>query len=149
MAGVLGKWDAIRSALATLAAHHHVPGASLAVLDGDLVVEAVTGVVNRNTGVEVTSDTLFQIGSNTKLYTATLVMQLVESGRVDLDAPVRRYIDDFRLAQPEAAEKAFHQQGHGWPCRPRARAGGADGSNGWTQPEGRLCTPTSKPTLAR
>jgi len=105
MAGVLGKWDAIRSALATLAAHHHVPGASLAVLDGDLVVEAVTGVVNRNTGVEVTSDTLFQIGSNTKLYTATLVMQLVESGRVDLDAPVRRYIDDFRLAQPEAAEQ--------------------------------------------
>jgi CubicO group peptidase (beta-lactamase class C family) len=104
MAGVLGKWHAIRSALEALAAHHRVPGASLAVMDGDVVVEAATGVANVNTGVDVTPDTLFQIGSNTKLYTATLVMQLVDRGQVDLDAPVRQYIDDFRLGQADAAD---------------------------------------------
>jgi CubicO group peptidase (beta-lactamase class C family) len=105
MGKLVAKLGAIQAALEGLAAHHHVPGASLAILDGDQVVEAVTGVTNLNTGVEVTPQTLFQIGSNTKLYTTTLVMQLVDRGEVDLDSPVRSYIEDFELADEKAADQ--------------------------------------------
>ncbi|MDP2123117.1 MAG: serine hydrolase domain-containing protein, partial [Parvibaculum sp.] len=48
--------------------------------------------------VPVTSETLFQIGSITKLYTSTLCLQLVEQGKLALDAPVRATLPDFRVA---------------------------------------------------
>ena len=105
MATLVGNLDAIQSRLDALARQHRVPGASLGVLDGDSFAEAVTGVANRNTGVEVTPETLFQIGSNTKIYTSTLVMQLVDEGKVDLDARVQRYVKGFTLADAEAAKK--------------------------------------------
>ncbi len=101
----------LESRLATLGAllqdragRHGVVGAALAVGQGDELFEAATGVVNRNTGVEVTADSVFQIGSITKLFTTTLVMQLVEGGSVELDAPVKRYLPEFQVADPEATE---------------------------------------------
>jgi CubicO group peptidase (beta-lactamase class C family) len=78
------------------AAAHGVVGAVVAVQQGDTVIDAATGVVNRRTGVDVTTDTVFQIGSVTKVYTATLVLQLVDDGLVDLDAPADRYLPGFR-----------------------------------------------------
>lgn len=94
----------VQDRLDALARRHRVPGAALGVLDGDEVQTWATGIANVNTGVEATPDTLFQIGSNTKLYTTTLLAQLVESGDVDWDAPVRRYVREFRLADAEAAK---------------------------------------------
>ena len=47
-----------------------------------------TGVINKATGVEATDDSVFQIGSITKVWTATVVMQLVDEGKLDLDAPI-------------------------------------------------------------
>jgi len=80
-----------------------VPAAAWAVLqDGD-VVEGAAGILNRGTGVEATADSLFQIGSVTKLWTSTLVMQLVDEGVIDLDAPVRRYLPEFRIGDEAAA----------------------------------------------
>jgi CubicO group peptidase (beta-lactamase class C family) len=102
MAAIDSLRDTLQPRLAELAAEHKVVGASVAVQQGDEVVEAVTGVTNLRTGVEVTTDTLFQIGSISKPYTATLVMQLVDEGRVDLDAPVRTYLPDFTTADAEA-----------------------------------------------
>ena len=64
--------------LGRLAAEHEVPGASVAVLIGDDVVEATCGVTNTRTGEPVTPDTLFMIQSITKVITATLVLQLVD-----------------------------------------------------------------------
>ncbi|HZU73018.1 MAG TPA: serine hydrolase domain-containing protein [Acidimicrobiales bacterium] len=93
----------LRARLDRLAAEHGVVGASMAVQKGDTVVEAATGLTNLRTGVEVTTDTVFQIGSISKSYTATLVMQLVDEGLIDLDAPVSRYLPDFRTTDPEAA----------------------------------------------
>src|SRR6516162_2665502 len=81
-----------------------VPGAALAVLHGEAVFEAATGVVNMQSGVETTTDSVFEIGSITKLWTTTLLMQLVDEGRVELDAPVRRYLPEFALADLAAAE---------------------------------------------
>jgi CubicO group peptidase (beta-lactamase class C family) len=97
--------DEIQSRLDALARIHHVPGAVLAVSQGGEALEFATGVINCNSGVETTTDALFQIGSNTKLLTTTLVMQLVDSGEIDLDAPVRRYVASFELAQAGAADE--------------------------------------------
>ena len=83
---------------------HGVPAASVAVLRGEEVDAAASGILNLDTGVEATDDSLFQIGSITKVWTATLAMQLVDEGRIELDAPVRRYLPDFRVADDEVSE---------------------------------------------
>ncbi|MER7133062.1 serine hydrolase domain-containing protein, partial [Streptosporangium saharense] len=77
---------------------HGVPGASLALWANGELVQAATGVVNRDTGVETTPDSVFQVGSTTKVWTATLVMQLVDEGLVELDRPVRDYLPEFAVA---------------------------------------------------
>jgi CubicO group peptidase (beta-lactamase class C family) len=102
MATTLKNLDDIGKRLEILARQHKVPGASLAVLAGDELLDWSTGVTSLNTGVGVTPETLFQIGSNTKVYTATLVMQLVDEGTVDLDAPVRRYMPGLKLGDAKA-----------------------------------------------
>jgi CubicO group peptidase (beta-lactamase class C family) len=82
---------------------HDVPGAAWAVLLEGEVVDGAAGLLNLATGVEATPDSVFQIGSITKLWTSTLVMQLVDEGLVDLDVPVRTYLPDFRIADESAA----------------------------------------------
>lgn len=98
MGALISRLTDIQAHLDALARQHRVPGATLGVFAGDEFVEFATGVLNRDTGVEATPDSLFQIGSNTKLMTATLVMQLVDEGKVHLDEPVRTYIPEFRVA---------------------------------------------------
>lgn len=93
----------IADQLPALIAKYDVPGAAVAVLkDGD-VVDAAAGLLHTGTGVDATTDSLFQIGSITKLWTATLVMQLVDEGAVDLDVPVRTYLPEFRIGDEAAA----------------------------------------------
>jgi CubicO group peptidase (beta-lactamase class C family) len=89
--------------LAELRERHGVPAASVAVLRGEEIDAAASGILNLGTGVEATADSLFQIGSITKVWTATLVMQLVDEGRIELDEPVRRYLPDFRVADDEVS----------------------------------------------
>jgi CubicO group peptidase (beta-lactamase class C family) len=60
-------------------------------------------VTSTDNPLEVDSGTLFQIGSTTKTFTATALMRLVEQGRVDLDATVRRYLPDFRVGDETAS----------------------------------------------
>jgi CubicO group peptidase (beta-lactamase class C family) len=86
-------------------ATHEVPGATLGVLSGDEVSLFAGGVINNNTGVETTTDTLFQIGSITKVWTASLVMMLVEEGVLDLDAPVVTYLPEFVVADPDVTAR--------------------------------------------
>lgn len=93
------RWQA---RLDELCAAHQVPGASLAVLTGESIHELASGVLHRGTGVEVTADSVFQIGSITKVYTATLVMGLVDEGLLDLDARVVDVLPDFAVADPQA-----------------------------------------------
>jgi CubicO group peptidase (beta-lactamase class C family) len=94
----------LQSRLAELCKEHQVPGASLGVLRDGEVSAVATGVINLNTGVQTTPDTLFQIGSVTKSWTATVVMQLVDEGLVSLDEPVRTYLPGFKVADPDVSE---------------------------------------------
>jgi CubicO group peptidase (beta-lactamase class C family) len=61
--------------LGAAAARHDVPGVSVAVGHGGDLIEAAVGVLDRDTGAEVTTDSLFHTGSATKPWTAALVLQ--------------------------------------------------------------------------
>lgn len=80
-----------------------VPGASVALTDGDTVIEATYGVTSLRTQVPVTPQTLFQVGSISKIYTATLIMALVDQGKVDLDATVQTYLPWFAVADSDVS----------------------------------------------
>ena len=95
----------LRTLLDTLTRQYGVPGAAIAVWSGGEMKEAAAGVCNIETKVPATPETLFQIGSITKLYTTALCMQLVEEGKLDLDAPVRDVLPDFAVADGEVSAK--------------------------------------------
>jgi CubicO group peptidase (beta-lactamase class C family) len=85
----------------------HVPGLALAIVKGQEVLYArgfgVTSV--EDGGLAVTPQTLFRIGSVTKPLTGTMIMRLVEQGKLDLDKPVKEYIDGFTLSEPGAEDQ--------------------------------------------
>lgn len=103
----LARWKA---RLDDLRAEHHVPGASLALLVDGTVHELASGVLHRGTGVEATTDSVFQMGSIAKVYTATLIMRLVEAGELDLDTPVVDVLPEFSVADAEATKAITTRQ---------------------------------------
>jgi CubicO group peptidase (beta-lactamase class C family) len=72
--------------------------------DGEQAVVA-HGITNIVTGAPMREDTRFLFGSITKLLTTTLVLQQVERGVIDLDEPIIKYLPEFKLTTPSAAEK--------------------------------------------
>ena len=87
-----------------------IPGLSLAIVKDDRVVYLKGYGRADSSGRPVTPQTPFLIGSITKPFTALAVMQLVEAGKVELDAPVQRYISWFRVADPEASRRITVRQ---------------------------------------
>jgi len=77
---------------------HHIAGAAVSVVkDGKLFFTKGYGYADLENKIPVDPEqTLFKIGSVTKLFTWTAVMQLVEHGKLDLDADVNTYLD-FRI----------------------------------------------------
>ena len=65
-----------------------------------------SAVTNVDHPLPVTDDTLFQIGSISKTFTGTLLMRLVEQGKLDLDTPIRTYLPDFKLLDEDVAANA-------------------------------------------
>jgi len=97
--------DNLASRLAASIQKHKVPGASAAVFRAGQWEVAATGVTNVTTGVDVTAETVMHIGSITKVLNATLVMQLVDEGRIELAVPLKRYFPDFQLADRDTTER--------------------------------------------
>src|SRR5690349_524453 len=95
----------LQSSLEAAVREHGVPGVSIAVLENGEIRTAAAGVANLDTGVPLTPNTVMHIGSITKVMNATLVMQLVEEGRIELDAPVRRYLPDLQLKDRDALDR--------------------------------------------
>jgi CubicO group peptidase (beta-lactamase class C family) len=83
--------DVVRHQLAA----SHAPEAAFAVLDHGRVSAG-------GFGQGIDADTPLVLGSISKSFTALAVMQLADRGEVSLDAPIRRYIPDFRTADPAA-----------------------------------------------
>jgi len=80
-----------------------IPGLALGIVQGDQIVHLQGFGVADPAGRPVTPQTPFMIGSVTKSFTALAIMQLVEQGKVDLDAPVQRYLPWFRVADATAS----------------------------------------------
>jgi CubicO group peptidase (beta-lactamase class C family) len=80
-----------------------IPGASIGVEHEGTEATAGWGITSIEHPLDVDASTLFQIGSITKTVTGTLAMHLVERGSLDLDAPVRGYLPELRLADDEVA----------------------------------------------
>ena len=99
------KLDNLQDYLEQMRERFNVPALSVAILFDNKRYSAASGVLNINTGVTATTDSIFQIASISKVFTASLIMQLVDEGRLDLDAPVKQYLPDFTLADSLAAEK--------------------------------------------
>lgn len=96
----------LQKKLTELATELEVVGVSAGVLVDGEEHYAFHGVTNVDNPLDVDSATLFQFGSTGKTFTATAIMRLVEQGRVDLDAPVRRYVPEFTVADEGVSEKA-------------------------------------------
>jgi CubicO group peptidase (beta-lactamase class C family) len=93
---------AVRTTVAAEMAKWKIPGMAVGILDGDEVETAAFGVANIETGVATTPETLFQIGSISKIFTTTLIMTLVEEGKLALDTPVVTYVPTLPLSDAEA-----------------------------------------------
>ncbi|MER5769073.1 serine hydrolase domain-containing protein [Streptomyces sp. NPDC001985] len=93
VAPVLAAPDAValRAALRS-ALSHGAPGALARVQDGASVRTFAEGVADRATGRAVTAAERFRVGSVTKTFTAVVLLQLVDEGRLTLDSPVTRHL---------------------------------------------------------
>jgi CubicO group peptidase (beta-lactamase class C family) len=97
-----------------------IPGVAVGVWVGGQEVYACYGVTSIDNPLPIDPDTLYVLGSVTKTYTATALMRLVAEGRVELDAPVRRYVPELLLADERAAARVTvlnllnHTSGLGW-----------------------------------
>ena len=80
-----------------------IPGAAAGVWADGREVYACHGVTSVDNPLPVDQHTLYLLGSVTKTYTATALMRLVAEGRIELDAPVRRYVPELRLSDEQAA----------------------------------------------
>jgi CubicO group peptidase (beta-lactamase class C family) len=82
-----------------------IPGLAVGVWHDGIERAAGFGVTSVENPLPVTPDTLFQIGSISKTFTATALMMLMEAGKVDLDTPIRAYLPDFRLSDETVAAR--------------------------------------------
>lgn len=103
-------WQALTAFVQRQMADTQVPGVAFGVFHAGEVQAAGLGVTNVDHPLPVTDTTLFQIGSITKTFTGTLAMRLVEEGKLDLDAPVRRYVQDFGVMDADAAAQVTIRQ---------------------------------------
>lgn len=92
------------STFTDLCVAHKVPGAVFGVMRGGEVSLEAHGVTSTALGIEVTDDTVFQWGSITKVWTATLVMQMVADGELELDVPIQKWLPEFRVLDDDVAQ---------------------------------------------
>lgn len=82
-----------------------VPGVAVGILAGGEEQHRGFGVTSVANPLDVTPDTLFQIGSISKTFTGTVAMYLAAEGTLDLDRPVREYLPELELRDPDAAAR--------------------------------------------
>lgn len=95
----------IEALVNTKMAEYHVPGVALGIVKTGRIETRVFGITNIENPQPITVDTVFPIMSITKTVGATAIMRLVQDGKLALDAPVQRYLPDFRV-KDESASRA-------------------------------------------
>ena len=87
-----------------------VPGVAIGIWHEGQEFTAGFGVTNLEHPLPVTADTLFQVGSISKTFTGTMLMQLVEQGKINLDAPAKKYIKDLKLRDKNVQKRVTIRQ---------------------------------------
>jgi CubicO group peptidase (beta-lactamase class C family) len=95
--------DTLSEFVEATATEFAIPGVAVGVWADGREAYVCHGVTSVDNPLPVDPDTLFLLGSITKTYTATTLMRLAADGRVELDAPVRRYVPELRLKNEHAA----------------------------------------------
>lgn len=100
--GNANTYDLIKKEITQLAEtemkQHKVAGLSLALVNNEEVIWTISlGDADRENKIPVTADSLFKVGSISKLFTATAVMQLAEQGKIEIDKPLQSYIPEFSM----------------------------------------------------
>ena len=98
-------FEDVRAAVEAAVEETGTPGTAVGLLHEGDEQTAGLGVTSIENPLEVTPETLFQIGSITKTVTGTVAMLLVERGELELDAPVRRYLPTLALADDDVAAR--------------------------------------------
>jgi CubicO group peptidase (beta-lactamase class C family) len=89
----------------TTSKQFNIPGVAVGVWADGKQISACYGVTSIDNPLPIDQDTLFLLASVTKTFTATTLMRLIAEGKVELKAPVRRYIPELRLKDMRAADK--------------------------------------------
>lgn len=85
-----------------------LPGVSVAwIVDGVTVHADGYGQADADRGIAATADTIYRAGSISKLFNAVAAMQLVEQGKLDLDAPIENALSEFHIVVPFAGATAI------------------------------------------
>lgn len=100
------RFSSIVERVGELLDEHKIPGAAIGVWHDGEIETAGLGVTSLAHPLPVTAETLFQTGSITKTFVSTALMRLVERGELELDLPLRTYLPELRLRDPEAQERA-------------------------------------------
>jgi CubicO group peptidase (beta-lactamase class C family) len=112
------RFEQVASLITRKMTEYGVPGVAFGVLKDGAVTTRAFGVTNIDNSQPLTPDTVFPIASISKTVTATAIMRLVEQGKLDLDAPVRRYLPEFAVKDPDATRNVaiWHLLTHtpGW-----------------------------------
>ncbi|MGN0144424.1 MAG: serine hydrolase domain-containing protein [Clostridium sp.] len=75
-----------------------ITGIQYAVMDnGNMILSDNAGVYSKKTNESINNDTMFGIGSISKMFTTASIMKLVDEGKVELDSPVTDYLPDFKM----------------------------------------------------
>ncbi len=99
------RFDALVSLAEGKMAEYRVPGVTLGIVENGSVTIRGLGVTSVEDPLPVTAHTVFPIASISKTFAATAIMRLVEQGKMDLRAPVRTYLPDFRV-QDESVSRS-------------------------------------------
>lgn len=113
-AGVAEQLDGVLSAAADTegplsAVFGAAPGAVLTLVAPDWHYARAAGVADPDTGAPVTCAMPFQVGSNTKMMTATVLLQLQEEGALSLDDPLSAHLPEIAAALPNGADISLRQ----------------------------------------
>lgn len=117
-------------------AEHHIPGVAFGVVKNGKLTTRGFGVTNVDDPQPVTADTVFPIASISKTVATTALMKLMQQGRVELKAPVRRYLPDFRVKDDKVSQEVtlWHLLTHtpGWEGQLPTEDRGTDSLNSFT-----------------
>ncbi|MHA2309150.1 MAG: serine hydrolase domain-containing protein, partial [Candidatus Heimdallarchaeaceae archaeon] len=106
------KWENIEQLIAELMQKNKIPGLSVAVVKAQEVIYSKNfGVRNLKKNLPATSDTLFGVGSCTKVFTCIAIMQLAEKGLLSIDDPVKKYVP-FKIGIDEKPVLIRHLMSH-------------------------------------